>query len=223
MIIVCSGLIGAGKSTLCNRLCESLDGVPFHEPVDDNPYLELFYQNPKEYGFSMQIKLLKKRLDLYKDAMSASAKGRYAICDRSIYEDWAFAYVNYECGNIKKIDMQTYNEWHTDFTGRHVPYPDLILNLKCGIDTLIKRIGERNRECEQNGAVPPEYLAALGHAYEICFKKLSKHTRIVDIDAEQDADGVLHDALDAVFRRISEITEGDADFGDFSPVYHGGF
>ena len=48
--IVISGLIGVGKSTFTTQLAEHLGYEPFYEPVDgdENPYLELFYKDPKK-------------------------------------------------------------------------------------------------------------------------------------------------------------------------------
>ena len=43
MFIGIAGIIGAGKSTLCQQLAEHLGFEAFREPVDDNPYLNDFY------------------------------------------------------------------------------------------------------------------------------------------------------------------------------------
>ena len=51
-VIVLSGPIGAGKSSLTGILSKYLGTNPFYESVDDNPVLPLFYENPKKYAFS---------------------------------------------------------------------------------------------------------------------------------------------------------------------------
>lgn len=50
-VIVLSGPIGAGKSSLTSILSKYLATDPFYESVDDNPVLPLFYENPKNMHF----------------------------------------------------------------------------------------------------------------------------------------------------------------------------
>ena len=57
-MIVLSGTIGAGKTSLTEMLANHLDSKAFYESVDDNPILPLFYENPKKYGFLLQIYFL---------------------------------------------------------------------------------------------------------------------------------------------------------------------
>ncbi len=48
MLIVLSGTIGAGKSSLAAALGEHLGTDVFYEAVDNNPVLDLYYQDPKK-------------------------------------------------------------------------------------------------------------------------------------------------------------------------------
>lgn len=58
LFISISGLIGAGKTTLANKLGEKM-GLPcFHEPVIDNTYLADFYRDPSRYSFPLQVSLV---------------------------------------------------------------------------------------------------------------------------------------------------------------------
>jgi deoxyadenosine/deoxycytidine kinase len=47
-ILSVEGIIGSGKTTLSNKIAELLKLKPFFEPVDDNPYLKPFYEDPKK-------------------------------------------------------------------------------------------------------------------------------------------------------------------------------
>ena len=58
--IAISGLIGVGKTTLCDDLAKELGFKAYHEQVENNPYLELFYKDQKAFAFPLQIHLLKE-------------------------------------------------------------------------------------------------------------------------------------------------------------------
>ncbi len=47
-MIVLSGTIGAGKTSLTKMLADHLGSKAFYESVSDNPILPLFYENPKK-------------------------------------------------------------------------------------------------------------------------------------------------------------------------------
>lgn len=57
MKIVIDGLIGAGKSTQAELISGFFDLKVVKEPIDDWP-LDLFYENPKRWGFLMQTAVL---------------------------------------------------------------------------------------------------------------------------------------------------------------------
>lgn len=62
--------------------------LPCHyEPVIDNCYLSDFYQDPKKYGFALQVFLLNKR---FRQQQQIIWQGKGGIQDRTIYEDSVF-------------------------------------------------------------------------------------------------------------------------------------
>ena len=54
-VIVLSGPVGAGKSSLTAILSKYLGTKPFYESVDDNPVLPLFYKDPLKYTYLLQL------------------------------------------------------------------------------------------------------------------------------------------------------------------------
>lgn len=50
-VIVLSGPIGAGKSSLTSLLAEHLGTQAFYEGVDNNPILPLYYKDMAHYTF----------------------------------------------------------------------------------------------------------------------------------------------------------------------------
>ncbi len=68
-MLVVSGTIGAGKTSLTNLLADHLSKPAFYESVDDNEILPLFYKDPKKYAFLLQIYFLNTRLDSIKQPL----------------------------------------------------------------------------------------------------------------------------------------------------------
>ena len=61
LFIVIAGMIGAGKSTLATSLAQHLGIKAYYEPVENNEYLEDYYNDMKKYSFAMQVYLLTRR------------------------------------------------------------------------------------------------------------------------------------------------------------------
>ena len=61
MVIITAGMIGVGKTTLTDLIAKHLGTQAFFEPVGENPVLPLYYADPKQYGFLLQIYFLNKR------------------------------------------------------------------------------------------------------------------------------------------------------------------
>ncbi len=59
--IVVEGPIGVGKTSLAQRLSDEFGSTLLLEDVDDNPFLERFYQNPREAALSTQLYFLLQR------------------------------------------------------------------------------------------------------------------------------------------------------------------
>jgi len=149
-MIVLSGTIGAGKTSLTEMLADHLGSKAFYESVDDNPILPLFYENPKKYGFLLQIYFLNKRLAQIK---AARATGMRNILDRSIYEDALFTAENHKDGNITDAEMEVYTQLLDNMMAelQKLPKkaPDLLVYAETDFETILYRIKKRGRDYEQ--------------------------------------------------------------------------
>ncbi|MFD1471877.1 deoxynucleoside kinase [Companilactobacillus mishanensis] len=149
-MIVLSGTIGAGKSTLATILSEHLGTEAFYEQVDDNPVLPLFYKDPKQYAFLLQIYFLNKRFESIKKALADDNN----VLDRSIYEDALFFHMNADMGRATQQEVKVYDEL-LDNMMQELPYaaakkaPDLLIHIDISYETMIKRIQKRGRDYEQ--------------------------------------------------------------------------
>ena len=165
--IVIAGNIGAGKSTLVEKLCESINWQPYYEPVSENPYLKDFYKNMSAWAFQSQLFFLSDRMSMHKELQEF--KGN-VVQDRSIYEDAEiFARNLYINGNMRERDFQTYWKMYSIAIDL-LNTPDLIVYLKASVPALKERIKLRNREFELS--ISDDYLHNLNILYD---KWISKY------------------------------------------------
>ena len=61
MHIAIAGNIGSGKTTLTELLAKHYNYQPHYEDVDDNPYLDDFYEEMQRWSFNLQIYFLRSR------------------------------------------------------------------------------------------------------------------------------------------------------------------
>jgi deoxyadenosine/deoxycytidine kinase len=156
-----AGNIGSGKSSLTLKLSEEFGWRAYYESVDDNPYLPDFYADMKRWAFHLQVYFLSKRFQTHKEIV---ASGDSVIQDRSIYEDAEiFAYNLHDIGKMDDRDYENYRSLFYTMIDYLKP-PDLMIYLKCSIDTLVNQIKRRGRSYEQS--IPVEYLEQLNGHYE---------------------------------------------------------
>jgi len=159
-LILVAGNIGAGKTSLTERLGERLGWRTAFESVADNPYLPDFYADMRKWSFHLQIFFLGHRAQMHLDMWNDP---RSAIIDRSIYEDaYIFARALNHMGHLNELDYQSYKKLF-DLVVRNLPAPDLLIYLKAPVDVLIERIRRRARDIE--AGITPEYLSLLDSYY----------------------------------------------------------
>lgn len=159
--LILAGNIGAGKSTLVERLCARLDWKPYYEPVETNPYLEDFYTDMKRWAFPSQMFFLSHRA---RSHMELAKEPHSVVQDRSLYEDaHVFARNLYLQGYFSERDHQTYNQLY-NVISQLLPPPDLVVYLRASVPTLQSRIRLRARSYEQD--IAPSYLEGLNKLYD---------------------------------------------------------
>ena len=191
MIVAVGGLIGTGKSTLVNKLADNNNYTIFEEPVDNNPFLVDYYKDPARWSFTLQVYYLWERYKQAQEAHMRSLRNETVVLDSSLYSDLAFALLQHNEGYFTDDEYKTYLNMHKIIAAQ-TAYPNVMLFLKANIDTVIKRINSRSRECESS--IQKEYLLSLMNAYDIILNDLKRHTDIVYIDANKSIDEVYSDA-----------------------------
>jgi deoxyadenosine/deoxycytidine kinase len=159
--VLVAGNIGAGKTSLTERLGEHLEWQTAYESVADNPYLADFYQDMRQWAFHLQVFFLGHRAEQH---MELARSSNSAIIDRSIYEDAEiFARAALKLGTISKRDYLTYRTIFDLVIGT-LPSPDLLLYLRTPVDVLMERIRARGRDMEKG--ITTDYLNLLDSLYE---------------------------------------------------------
>jgi deoxyadenosine/deoxycytidine kinase len=159
-LIIVAGNIGAGKTSLTERLGGRLGWRTAFESVTDNPYLADFYADMRSWSFHLQVFFLGHRAQQYLDM---HANPQSVILDRSIYEDaYIFARALYQLGNLDERDYLAYKRVF-ELLVSTLPAPDLLIYLKAPVSVLMDRIHRRGRAIESG--ITTEYLSLLDSFY----------------------------------------------------------
>jgi deoxyadenosine/deoxycytidine kinase len=160
-IVVVAGNIGAGKTSLTERLGSRLGWRTAFESVSDNPYLSDFYTSMREWSFHLQVFFLGHRAEQYLELANASQS---AILDRSIYEDaFIFARALHHMNNLNERDYYSYRCLF-DLVVSNLPAPDLLIYLRAPVSVLMNRIRNRARDIETG--ITEDYLSLLESFYD---------------------------------------------------------
>lgn len=201
-LVVVAGNIGAGKTSLTERIGNRLGWEKAFESVVDNPYLADFYAEMRAWSFHLQVFFLGHRAAQY---LELAESPQSAILDRSIYEDaYIFARALHHMGNLSERDYLSYRRIF-DLMVSKLPPPDLLIYLNCPVPVLMERIHSRGRSIESG--ITAEYLDLLDsfyndwlQAFDIC-PVLTIRTDDLDF---------VHRSkhLDIVVQRIQDVLAG---------------
>ena len=161
MHIAIVGNIGAGKTTLTERLAKHLNFEPQYEAVENNPYLEDFYSDMKRWAFNLQIFFLNSR---FRHIVDLQIREINMIQDRTIYEDaYIFAENLYDMGLMSARDFENYSDIFQSII-HYIKPPDLLIYLRASVPTLVNNIQKRGRDYESG--IRLDYLSKLNDKYE---------------------------------------------------------
>ncbi len=176
--IAVTGNIGAGKTTLSEKLSKHYSWDAQFEDADENPYLNDFYHDMRRWSFNLQVYFLNSR---YGQLIQIHNGDKTVVQDRTIYEDaYIFAPNLYEMGLMEQRDFNNYFSLFKLMQSQMSP-PDLIIYLQASIPTLVSRIQERGRDYE--GSMSLDYLRNLNNRYENWIKNYNDGNKlIINID-----------------------------------------
>lgn len=156
--IAFEGNIGAGKTTLVNKIADDFNAKTVLERFADNPFLPKFYKDQNRYAFPLEMSFLADRyqqlsddlaqFDLFKD---------FIVADYHIFKSLIFAKIT-----LQEDEYRLYRNLF-DIIYKEMPKPDLYVYLYQNTNRLLENIKKRGRSYEQN--IEGEYLDKINNGY----------------------------------------------------------
>ena len=173
--IAIEGNIGAGKTSLANKIAYDFNAKLILERFADNAFLPKFYEEPERYAFTLEMSFLADRyqqisddlsqLDLFKD---------FKVSDYDVNKSLIFSKVTLpedEFRLYRKLFYQVY---------RDIAKPDLYVYLHQNTERLKANIKKRGRKYESD--IKDEYLEQLNSGYlEFLKSQTELNVKIIDI------------------------------------------
>jgi deoxyadenosine/deoxycytidine kinase len=155
--LVIEGPIGVGKTSLVKRLAQHFGSETLLEGAEENPFLQRFYDNPREAAFPAQLYFLFQRSQQMNELQQGDMFRQQMIADFMLEKDRLFAQINLDAEELK-----LYEQVYARMT-LQAPPPDLVVYLQAPVDVLMARIRKRARAQERT--IERVYLQRLCDAY----------------------------------------------------------
>lgn len=176
--IAVEGPIGVGKTSLTKRLAETFNYELLLENAEENPFLDRFYQNPRQHALATQLFFLFQRAQQIAESRQSDLFEPVRVSDFLIDKDRLFAELN--------LERDEYDLYHKVYQHLVIdaPKPDLVIYLQAPTEVLLQRIQKRGIPSEQ--MIESEYLNQLNRAYTEFFHYYSDSKLLIVNSAEID-------------------------------------
>jgi len=200
--IAVEGVIGAGKTTLCAMLGETLGAQVVKEQFEENPFLKDFYRDPERYAFQTQIFFLLTRYRQQRSLSQADLFHRFLVTDYIFEKDKIFAYLNLQDEELKLYETLVGSIEH------NIILPDLVVYLQSSVPRLMHNIRHRARPIED--PIAEDYIRDLNEAYNYFFFRYKATPLLIvnaaELDFVNNADH-YRDLLQQIFRQNRSAVE----------------
>ena len=159
--IAIEGVIGAGKTSLAQKISERFGGRLLLEKHDENPFLNDFYSDPSRYAFSTEIFFLLSRYRQQQELPQRDLFRRLLISDYVFHKNRIFSSLT-----LDERELSLYGKIASPLE-HEILRPDLVIYLQMNTDCLMKNIRKRNRRYEEG--IDREYIRNLNEAYNHFF------------------------------------------------------
>ncbi|MBL4592265.1 MAG: deoxynucleoside kinase [Flavobacteriales bacterium] len=205
MLIAVAGNIGSGKTTLTTLLSKHYNWDAHFEDVDENPYLNDFYNDMQRWSFNLQIYYMTSRISKIQEIRETK---KNVIQDRTLYED---AYIF--APNLHSMGLMTTRDFETYFSlfklqETFIQPPDILIYLRASVPTIVNQIQKRGRDYEES--IRLDYLKRLNERYEAWISTYDQgKLLVVDVDTNNFSEnaedlGQIIQAIDAELNGLFE-------------------
>lgn len=205
--IAVEGGIGVGKTTLAKGLAEKLGANLLLEDIDDNPFLELFYQDPERHGLSVQLSFLFSRLKQWQSMIQQDLFHSLIVSDYLFAKDRLFAMTN-----LSDEEFALYNQV-AQVVAAELPRPDLVVYLQSSPEVALKRVQKRNRSME-NG-ISLDYLNQITETFDNFFFHYQE-TPLLVVQTDRINFAERPEAMDMLINRIRHMGKGTEFWADYT-------
>ncbi|HEX7685463.1 MAG TPA: deoxynucleoside kinase [Trinickia sp.] len=184
--IAIEGPIGAGKTSLAQRLAERWPVRTLLEQPQANPFLGRFYGDMSRYALATELQFAIQRADEGRQTADWLAQGAAVVTDFIPQKSAIFARLT-----LPDDEWRLYRALTARLDATAAPVPDLVIHLQASAPTLHARVEKRARADEARMA--EAYLRQLSDAYDQFFYHYddcpvltvnTEHLNVVESDAD---------------------------------------
>ena len=179
--VTVEGPIGVGKTSLSKEIAATFNYHLLNEIVDENPFLNKFYENIDEWSFQTEMFFLCNRYKQLSDIKKFRlTHEKPVVADYHIFKNLIFA----KC-TLASTEYDKYEEIYKILT-KDMPVPNVVVYLHASVDTLMKRIAMRGREFEK--MISRDYMEQLVadyHTFIEHFEKMHPEIPVIRFNGDQ--------------------------------------
>jgi len=159
--IAIEGPIGVGKSSLAEALAAKYGARLVGEPVEENPFLPRFYEDPERFALTAQLSFLVERYRQQEELVQGDLFQKSVVTDYLFAKDRIFAGLN-----LAADEFALYERIYGLLDAR-IRKPDLVVFLDADVEVLMRRLRKRDRPYERR--IGRVYVERVVEAYRRFF------------------------------------------------------
>ncbi len=170
--LVIEGNIGAGKTSLAQKIAEDTNSKLILEQFAENPFLPKFYKEPDRYAFPVELAFLADRYQQLKNEIAP----RDLFQTKTVSDYYFVKSLIFSKNTLKEDEYKLYKQLF-NIIQQQLPLPDLYVYLHLNTDNLIRNIRSRGRDYEKE--IEAIYLMQIQDSYFEFMKSRSDLTFVV--------------------------------------------
>jgi 2-amino-4-hydroxy-6-hydroxymethyldihydropteridine diphosphokinase len=170
--VAIEGNIGAGKTSLANKMADDFNAKLILERFAENPFLPSFYKDQARYAFPLEMSFLADRYQQFtEDTNQLDLFKSFMVSDYDIYKSLIFAKVT-----LQQNEFALYRKVF-NFMYKEVKKPKIYVYLYQTTERLLQQIKQRGRDYEQN--IEISYLERINRGYFDFLKTYPKENQLI--------------------------------------------